>query len=223
VTARFVWLGRGVDYAEAHATQRRLVDARAAGEIPDTVLLLEHAEVVTVGRARGAAGSAVGAHAPVVEVERGGDATWHGPGQLVAYPIVQLEGRRRDLHHHLRALEDAVVGLLSPMGLGGIRDDRNTGVWLPQASGPPRKVCAVGIACRRWVTWHGLALNVCPDLAGFRSIRPCGFDPDVVTRLCDQLSPHPSLPDLVEPLAQHLASSLGLTYGGVTSEPLSTL
>lgn len=199
------------DYRETHALQASLVDQRIAGEIPDTLLLLEHAPVFTVGRARGAAANVLDpGDAPVVQVERGGDVTWHGPGQLVAYPIVDLRGRREDLHAHLHALEDAVIALCAELGLPAHRDPRNTGVWLPCADGAVRKVCSVGIACKRWVTWHGLALNVDPDPSWFRRINPCGFDADVMTRLADHLDPVPALSSLIDPLARHLADALGV-------------
>ena len=122
--ARFVRLPGLQDYAAVHALQRDLVDLRARGEAPDVVLLLEHAETITVGRARGAEANVLDAgEVPVVAVERGGDVTWHGPGQLVAYPIVKLEGPRADLHLHLHSLEDAVIGLLADYGLPSGRDD----------------------------------------------------------------------------------------------------
>jgi lipoyl(octanoyl) transferase len=211
VAARYLWLPGPVPYAEGHALQRDLVEQRAAGAIPDTVLLLEHEETITVGRRAGAAQNVLAAgEVPVVRVERGGDVTWHGPGQLVAYPIVRLEGARADLHDHLRRLEGAVIGLLVDRGLAASRDDRNTGVWLGG-----RKVCAIGIACRRWVTWHGLALNVSPDLSRFERIRPCGFEPDTVTRVCDHLTPCPPLSGWVAPLASAIARALDLAPGPV--------
>lgn len=194
-----------MSYADAHALQRALVEDRIADRIPDTVVLLEHADTITVGKSRGAGANVLDAGGiPVVEVERGGDVTWHGPGQLVAYPIV----RTTDLHAHLRALEHAVIEVLAGLGLEGGRDPRNSGVWLgPPGSG--HKVCSVGIACRRWVTWHGLALNVDPDLERFRRIRPCGFDPSVMTRIADHRSPCPSVEDLVGPTARALIRALG--------------
>jgi len=211
---RVVHLLGNPTYAEVHALQRALVDARAREEVPDTILLLEHAETITVGRSRGAASNVVQpGSVPIVEVERGGDVTWHGPGQLVAYPIIALTGTRRDLHAHLHALEDAVIALLADLGLPAGRDARNTGVWLPHAGGA-RKVCSVGIACRRWVTWHGLALNAAPDLSAFARIRPCGFSPDVMTRLADHLQPTPTAADLAAPLAGHLCAALGVPFDG---------
>ncbi len=197
-------------YATVHDLQRRLVDQRSRGEGQDVLLLLEHAPTITVGRGRDAALGLLDPGAtPVVEVERGGQATWHGPGQLVAYPIVALHPPQRDLHAHMRALEQAVIDVLAELGLPSQRDSRNTGVWLPSPPGLPRKVCSVGIACRRWVTWHGLALNVHSDPTSFDSISPCGFPSTVMTRLADHKTPAPALEALRDPLADALAHRLG--------------
>ncbi len=213
--ARFVQLVGHSDYATVHALQLQLLEARAEDEIPDTVLLLEHAPVITLGRKRDAAANVVGGSWPVIEVERGGDVTLHAPGQLVAYPIVKLEGERKDLHRHLHALEEAVIGLCAELGLEGAQDPRNTGVWLPCPDGERRKVCSIGIACRRWVTWHGLALNVEVDLDAFARIRPCGFEPDVMTRLADHQAEAPMARELAPRLAAHLARTLGVPFRGV--------
>jgi lipoyl(octanoyl) transferase len=203
-------------YPAVHALQRQLLEARIRDEIPDVVVLVEHASVITLGRQRSAAANVLAAgDVPVIDVERGGDVTWHGPGQLVAYPIVRLVGPRADLHRHLHALEDAVIGLLGELGLDGRRDARNTGVWLPEPDSP-RKVCSIGIACRRWVTWHGLALNVDPDLAAFRRIHPCGFGAEIMTSLARHLTPVPLLGVLAERLVPHLASALDVTVDGPT-------
>ena len=201
-------------YRSAHDLQRRLVLARAAGAIDDIVLLLEHAEVITVGRQRGARGNVVAAgNVPVVDVERGGDVTWHGPGQLVAYPIIQLAGPRRDLHRHLRNLEQSVIGVLADLGLTGVRDERNTGVWLPMEPSA-RKVCSIGIACKRWVTWHGLALNVDVEAGAFQRINPCGMSAADMTMLSAHLDPVPSMEALGVGLARHLAATLELPWDG---------
>jgi len=213
--ARFVLLTAPADYRETHALQAELVDRRHRGEVPDVVLLLEHREVITLGRKKGAEGSLVNpGDVPVVPIERGGDATWHGPGQLVAYPLVKLEGRRADLHLHLHSLEDAVISLLSTWGLAPVRDERNTGVWLPAPAGPPQKVCSIGIACRRWVTWHGLALNLTADLQRFATIHPCGFDPSVMTRVADHLVRCPSVDEAARQLVGPLATALEVTVDG---------
>ena len=179
-------LGRTA-YAAAHALQEELVAQRLAGDVGDLLLLTEHEPVITVGRGTPADEQALLAQTgiPVVEVERGGEATYHGPGQLVAYPILQLPEVRRDLHRYLRDLEEVVLGVLGELDLAGVRRPGLTGVWLGE-----RKVCSIGVAVRRWVTWHGLALNLHTDLAPFRRFHPCGLASDVMTRVAD----HTELP-----------------------------
>lgn len=165
-----------VPYADALALQQRLVDERIADLIPDTLLLLEHPPVITLGRRRGAAGNVVAAgDTPVVEVERGGDATWHGPGQLVGYPIFKLAERERDLHRVLRRLEDAAIEVLAALGLPGERKAGHTGVFVRD-----RKLVSFGVAVRGWVTYHGFAINVEPDLSQFTRINPCGLEARVM-------------------------------------------
>lgn len=171
-------LGR-VPYAVAWSLQTRLVEQRAAGLVGDTVIVCEHDPVYTVGRKRGAQANLLDVgDTPVFEIERGGDVTWHGPGQLVAYPILFLEGERRDLHAHLRRLEQLMIDVCARFGLEAGRDARNTGAWIGG-----HKVGSIGIACRRWVTFHGLALNVDPDLAAFARVNPCGFDASIMTSM----------------------------------------
>jgi lipoyl(octanoyl) transferase len=197
-------LGR-VPYLAAHALQRELVDARARGEVPDTILLCTHDPVYTVGRRRDAARNVLApGDVPVVEVERGGDVTWHGPGQLVAYPIVRLEGAGRDLHAHLHALEDVLIRTCAAFGLEAGRDARNTGCWVGG-----RKLGSVGIACRRWVTWHGLALNVDCDLDAFRRIHPCGMPAEVVTTMAIEAGRPLSPDDVRAVLADALLAAFG--------------
>ncbi len=196
-------LGRST-YADAHALQGELVDARVAGTIGDTLLLTEHDAVITVGRAS-AREDALEAGLPVIEVERGGEATYHGPGQVVAYPILALPEARRDLHRYLRDLEQVVIGVLAEFQVEGRRVEGQTGVWIGE-----QKIASIGVAVRRWVTWHGLALNVHTDLAAFKGFRPCGLEPSVMTRLAD----HAELPPgnmLVEVLlVKHLCEVFGL-------------
>jgi lipoate-protein ligase B len=181
-------LGR-TRYEDAHALQRTLVEERADERIGDLLLLTEHESVLTVGRGTPASERAELERTglPVVEVERGGEATYHGPGQLVAYPILKLPEGRRDLHRYLRDLEQVVLGVLSEFGLTGERRAGLSGVWLG-----PRKVCSLGVAVRRWVTYHGLALNLHVDLAPFRRFHPCGLDPEVMTRVADHVELPPT-------------------------------
>jgi len=176
-------------YGEVHELQRTLVADRIAGDVGDTLLLTEHEPVLTVGR--GTADEELRAleatGIPVVEVERGGEATYHGPGQLVVYPILALPEGRRDLHRYLRDLEEVVLGVLADLDIEGTRRPGLTGVWIGD-----RKVCSIGVAVRRWVTWHGLALNLHTDLAPFRRFHPCGLSPDVMTRVSDHIELPPT-------------------------------
>lgn len=198
--ARLIRLGR-VDYRAAWARQQQeLADVIAGAE--NAVLLCEHDPVYTVGRTRGASANVLApGDTPVIEVERGGDVTWHGPGQLVAYPILRLEGAARDLHAHLHRLEDLVVDVCAAFGIHGGRDARNTGVWVRPDTPGGQKICSIGIACRRWVTWHGLALNVDPDLSAFARINPCGFDAAVMTSMARELGRPVALDDVEAVLA----------------------
>lgn len=188
---RVDWLGR-VPYAEAHARQKAVLAAVIAGEAPNTLLLCEHDPVFTVGRARGASDNVLlPGEAPVVKVERGGDVTWHGPGQLVGYPICALPEHRHDLHGWLHGLEDVCAEVVGQWGIEGGRDPRNTGVWVGG-----RKIAAIGIACRRWVTWHGFSVNVSPDLTWFDRIHPCGMDSALVTSMAQELDRAPRLTEV---------------------------
>jgi lipoyl(octanoyl) transferase len=173
-------LGRG-DYAQVLALQRRLCHQRMAGEIDDDILILvEHEPVVTLGRGTRTQSlpfppaelerRGVG----VFEVERGGDVTYHGPGQLVGYPIFDLRLHRQDLHWYLRRLEAALIGSLDQLGIQAGTNPGLTGVWTRG-----RKIASIGIHVKQWVTFHGFALNVSTDLSYFDLIVPCGI-PDVV-------------------------------------------
>ncbi len=195
-------LGR-LPYSEAEARMLALVAERAAGGGEDAILLCEpDPGVLTVGRgARAEDYRHLGL--PVVEVTRGGKATWHGPGQVVAWPVVRLEPGARDLHAWLRALEEALIRTVGDFGLPGGRDPRNTGCWVGG-----RKIASVGVAVRRWVAYHGVALNVAPDLAVFRRFDPCGLDPEVMTSMAEELGAPPPWAEVAGRLAVHLAAVL---------------
>lgn len=189
-------------YAEVHALQQRLVERIAAGGMPDLLLTGEHPPVVTLGR-KTPGGAAYPPGIPVVEIERGGEATYHGPGQLVAYPLVHLTRARRDLHRFQRDLEELGILVLADFGIGGVRREGWTGVWVGD-----RKVMSLGIAVRRWVTWHGLALNVATDLAPFRAFHPCGLSGDVMTSMAEVLGRAVPLPDVTASLVRHAGEVL---------------
>ncbi len=171
-------------YRDAWARQLALVEQRQTGEVRDTLLLVEHPHVFTLGRRREAAANVVApGDVEVIEIERGGDVTYHGPGQLVAYPIVLLGDGERDLHRYLRNLEQAVIETCTRFGLTADREPGKTGVWCTNAAGARKKLCSMGIACRKWVTFHGLALNVSTDLSYFQRINPCGFESGIMSSL----------------------------------------
>ncbi len=170
-----------VPYAEALEWQRSLAQARIEGRLShDVLLLLEHPPVVTLGRNSRAAHVLRPDAVEVFEVERGGDVTYHGPGQLVGYPILDLRreggGHRQDLHWYLRTLEQALIAALAELGIPAERRPGLTGVWTRG-----RKIASIGIHVKQWVTWHGFALNVTTDLSHFDGIVPCGIPGVVMT------------------------------------------
>ncbi len=175
-------------YRAGLALQDGLVRARADGETGDWLLYPDHPPVLTVGRG-GTEGSVLADAATLAargvelfEVPRGGDVTWHGPGQLVGYPIVGLERVDRDLHRWLRTLEEALIRALARWGVDAGRSAGRTGVWIGDC-----KIASIGVAVRRWVGYHGFALNVRPDLSGFSLIHPCGLRGVRMTSLAERL------------------------------------
>jgi lipoyl(octanoyl) transferase len=162
-----------VPYAEALEWQRSLAQARIDGRLAnDLLVLLEHPAVVTLGRNSDAAHLLRRDGVEVFETERGGDVTFHGPGQLVGYPIIDLTGHTQDLHWYLRTLEQALIEGLAGLGIPAKRNPGYTGVW---TRGGSRKIASIGIHVKQWVTWHGFALNVTTDLSQFGRIVPCGI------------------------------------------------
>jgi len=174
------WLGR-VPYAEALALQDARVEARRRGERGDTLLLLEHPPVITLGRSarpenlRLSRAELMARGVEVHEVARGGDVTWHGPGQLVGYLVLDLAARaERDVHAHLRRIETILIDALAATGIAGGRREGMTGVFV-EPSEPARKIASIGVGLRGWTTLHGFALNVCNGPEGFTTIVPCGL------------------------------------------------
>jgi len=189
-----------VPYDEALEWQRSLAAARIDGRLArDVILLLEHPPVVTLGR-NARAGHVLGpCDLPVVEVERGGDVTFHGPGQLVGYPILDLGGYRRDLHWYLRTLEQALIDALAQLDIPAERRPGYTGVW---TSGGGRKIASIGVHVKQWVTWHGFALNVTTDLSHFERIVPCGIPGVAMTSIQQETRKRKGERDLWEQTVQ---------------------
>jgi lipoyl(octanoyl) transferase len=205
---RVVDLGT-VGYRDVWARQLELVDQRKNDEIADTLIIVEHPHVFTLGRRRESRGNVLAAgEVEVIEIERGGDVTYHGPGQLVAYPIVLLREGERDLHKFLRNLEEAVIRTCARFELAADREAGKTGVWTGVGS-DRKKLCSMGIACRKWVTFHGLALNVTTDLAYFQRINPCGFESNVMSSLADRLGRDIDMSAAKRALIDELSDVLG--------------
>lgn len=197
------WLGRR-SYEEVWALQKELVDAIGAGEAPDTLLLAEHDPVVTLGRKREAASNVLPANAfPVFQVERGGDATYHGPGQLMGYPLLQLREGERDLHAYLRGLEGWLMAVLADFGLEASREAGLTGVWVGD-----RKLASLGVAVRRWVTYHGFGLNVSSDLSHFGLLNPCGLSAEVMASVASMTGRAIAMDEVIASVLRHAPAAL---------------
>jgi lipoate-protein ligase B len=216
VAERELWtvpLGR-VAYEEALELQRHIARDRISGALPqDVLLLVEHPPVVTLGRA------SKGKHliaspeflrskgVELFEVERGGDVTFHGPGQLVGYPIVDLKRHRLDLHWYLRKIEEALINTLADYEIVAERNPSFTGVWTKG-----KKIASIGVHARDWVTWHGFALNVTTDLSYFDLMVPCGIDGVVMTSIGRELGTDDvSMQDVIERVSAKFAAAFGLT------------
>jgi lipoyl(octanoyl) transferase len=196
-------------YLEAWELQRSLAGAVSQGAIPDTIVLLEHPPVITLGRRTEAGELHVpeGAAVEVVETDRGGKSTYHGPGQRIAYPILDLNRHGRDVKKYCRDLEEAVIRTLAQLEIEATRIEGLTGVWLQS---PPRKICSIGIHISRWITTHGYALNVDLDPAPFRDwITACGLEDAAFTTLARELG-RPVEVGEVRPAA---AAALGEVFG----------
>jgi lipoyl(octanoyl) transferase len=190
------------EFGEVWTHQRELVAARQKDEIPDTLLLVEHPHVITAGRSAHQENLLATDGVPIFEIERGGDVTYHGPGQLVGYPIFLLRDGERDLHVYLRNLEEAIIRACATFGLAGERKSGWTGVW---TTGGARKLASIGVAVKRWVTMHGFALNVSTELARFAAINPCGLDAAVMASMSGELGRPVALPAVKEAIGASFA------------------
>ena len=200
--ARIIDLGTR-DYAEAWRVQQELAAARQRDQVPDTLLLVEHPHVLPLGRGAHRENLLASASMPVFEVERGGDVTYHGPGQLCGYPILFLREDERDVHLYLRRLEEAIIRTLAEFAVEAGRRPGLTGVWAG-----PHKLASLGVAVRRWVTLHGFALNVCTDLERFCTINPCGLPASVMGSMSRSLGRPVAVAEVRAPLLRHLATAL---------------
>jgi lipoate-protein ligase B len=184
------------DYEEAWELQLRLVELRARALVPDVLLLVEHPHVITMGKSAKPE-NILSRKLPVYEVERGGDVTYHGYGQLVGYPIIDLSSKGKDIRAYLRNLEKTLIEALGHIGVKARRIEGRTGVWVGE-----KKIASIGVAVRSWVTFHGFALNVSTDLSYFRSINPCGYDSGIMTSMKELLGRDVSVSEVKQPLVR---------------------
>jgi len=195
-----------MEYGAAYQLQKKLHQQRVAGEVEDTLLLLEHPPTITVGKA----GSIDNILVPretlhlkgisLYFVDRGGDVTYHGPGQLVGYPILDLSSRGGDLKRYVRDLEEVLIRTLRDFSIEAGRDSQHVGVWVGQ-----KKIASIGLSIRDWVSMHGFALNVCTDLQGFSLIHACGFKDRKTASMQELLAFQPSMEQVIERLLQHFS------------------
>jgi lipoyl(octanoyl) transferase len=213
-------------YCEALALQRSLAAAVARGELPDTVVLLEHPPVITLGRRTepGELHIPSGADVEIVETDRGGKSTYHGPGQLVCYPIFDLTRHGQDVKRYCRDLEEALILTLAPLGVEAARIEGLTGIWLET---PPRKIASIGIHISKWVTTHGYALNVDLDPAPFTEwITACGIEDAAFTTIARELGRPVATDEVVPHAVAALAEVFDLAFEKLPAgadAPLSTV
>lgn len=203
----FRWLGR-IGYSEGLALQEDLVVKRQQGLIEDTTLLLEHEPVYTIGRTRDRSSlkNPDGLPFPVVETNRGGQATFHGPGQLVGYLILDLNQYGKDLHTYLRQIESFLIEFAAEFGISSCRREGLTGVWVEN-----RKLASIGVGVRKWVSMHGFGLNVSSDLSGYEAITPCGISDVTMTSLSLESKRDLSVEDsakMIEPIIRKSIQTL---------------
>jgi lipoyl(octanoyl) transferase len=212
ISGEVLQLGR-IPYAEGWRLQREIAAGVLDGTRPDTVLFLEHPPVITLGRRSedGELHLPAGAQLEVVETDRGGKSTYHGPGQLVCYPILNLNRHGRDVRKYCRDLEEAVIRTLSPFGLEATRIEGLTGVWLES---PPRKIASIGVHISRWVTTHGYALNIDLDPAPFTDwITACGLEDAAFTTIAREIGRPVPLDEVRPHAAAAVADVFGLEVG----------
>ncbi len=190
-----------IDYSAALSLQESLVEAKHKENFPDLLLFIEHPHVITLGRGGKEANVVNAAEVPVIRSSRGGDVTYHGPGQMVVYPIIDLKSKlRKDVHRYLRYLEESAIQTLAGSGIEGKRNPPWTGIWIDK-----KKIAAIGVAVRRGITYHGLALNVNTDLSYFERIVPCGLPWSEVTSMQKELGSEVSLAQVKKTFLLHFA------------------
>jgi lipoyl(octanoyl) transferase len=212
------WLGR-TDFANALALQEEIVaKKRADPSHPDELLLLEHEPVYTIGRTPDQSSLLGAAHLPhpLFAINRGGQATYHGPGQLMGYPIIDLRGCGQDLHRYLRWLEQLLIEMLAQYEIAATQRASLTGVWIDD-----RKIASIGVGLRHWITMHGFALNVCGDLSPFNQIVPCGIDNVAMTSMEKETGRAFSVASVATSLEKLALNRIGDLRSALETEPIS--
>lgn len=200
-----------VGYREAYQLQTRILEDRVKGILGDTLLLLEHPHTVTVGKSGSTDNILVSPEELAARgialffIDRGGDVTYHGPGQLVGYPIIDLRARERDLHRYVSELEEVLIRTMSDFGITAGRDPGHRGVWVAN-----REIAAIGLRVKKWVAMHGFALNVNTDLGPFSLINPCGFSDRGATSMAARLGHEIPMEKVTEKLLGHFAEVFGV-------------
>lgn len=195
------WIDLGyMDYDKSLKVQKALVDRREMGAIPDVLLTVEHPHVYTIGR-RGKNEDVPLVPIPVFKVDRGGAVTYHGPGQLVAYPIIKLDETNLDIPQFINMLEEVGISLLKDYNVDAGRVEGKAGVWIGG-----KKIASIGLAVKNWVTYHGIAININVDLKYFQAIQPCGFPPNLMTSLNEIIGKNISMNEAKRKFIQHFAN-----------------
>lgn len=205
------------NYGEVWSLQRKLVELRGRKAIPDTLILVEHPHVFTVGKAVAGDVPATIDSVPVFRIERGGQWTYHGPGQLVGYPILDLGARQRDIHGFLQNIEETVIRTLRRFDIAGERQEQ-TGVWVGR-----KKIASIGAAIRNWVSFHGFALNVNTDLNYFQLISPCGFPSSTMTSMQALLGRAADFPLVKNEVVKNFEETFELHFRDLTPDTLEAV
>lgn len=210
-----------LDYEEAYDLQKRIWAEKAAGKEEDALLLLEHNPTLTLGKSGKLENLLVERdelsrkRISLYFTDRGGDITYHGPGQFVAYPIVDLIRRDKDIHQYINDLEEVVIATLADFSIDGEKDQKHVGVWVGKD-----KICAIGVAVHKWITMHGLALNVNPDLSSFSIITPCGIVGRGVTSMAKLRDQAPTMEEVITRFLAHFSQVFSLSIEQGTIDQL---
>lgn len=213
-----------VEYGEAYELQRKLHGKRMNEEIPDILLLLEHPPTLTIGRSGSLENVLVSKEKLADEgitlffIDRGGDVTFHGPGQIVGYPIMDLSSRGKDIQRYVRDIEEVLIRTLKDFSIAATRDESHAGVWVGN-----EEIAAIGLSIRRWVTMHGFALNVNPDLTHFSYINPCGFPDRRATSMAQLLIHEVAMDEVTDRLLAHFSEVFDVTMKAGPVEDVRSL